>query len=130
MRIRSPHKPWTHMARIIEIDEQANSMLVRLVDEAGAEGEGKVMGYTPLTSISEIKGQTVPVAIEENDWISQLHPGYTSIDSVSLSLMRMLGNPISSLYQFWMPTRTTRPMHPRTTLRCVQMSAAYLFLFI
>ena len=109
MRIRSPHKPWTHMAHIVEIDEQANRMSVRLVDEAGTEGEDKVMGYPPLTIISELKGQTVPMAIEENDWISQLHPGYTSIDSVSLSLMRMLGSPISSLYQFWMTTDCISP---------------------
>lgn len=119
MRIRSPHKPWTHMARIIDIDEFANNMLISLVDEDGSQGPEKVVGYPRLTIITEIKGQTVPVALEEEDWISQLHPGYTSIDSVSLSLMRMLSHPLEALYRFWM---TTDCISPKQIFTCEDSS--------
>lgn len=109
MKFRSPHKPWTHMVHIVDIDEWANRMLVRTVGEGDWEGPEKVMGYPRMTIITELKGQTVPVAIEEDDWISQIHPGYTSIDSVSLSLMRMLGVPMPALYRFWMTTDCISP---------------------
>ena len=109
MKFRSPQKPWTCMARIVDIDEWAHNMLIRVIGEDGDEQTERVIGYPRMTIVSEIKGQTVPIAIEEEDWISQIHPGYTSVDRVSLSMMRMLGHPMSSLYRFWMITDCISP---------------------
>jgi len=109
MKLRSPHKPWTHMARIIDVDEKAGTILIRVIDGNGIEGPEKAMSYPRLTITTELKGQTVPVATNDDDWIGQIHPGQTSVDSVSLSLMRMLGHPIESLYRFWMTTDTLAP---------------------
>lgn len=106
IKLISPQKPWTHMAHIVDVDEFANKMLVSLIDEEGKFGSQKVMGYQRLTIITELKGQTVPVEITEEGRISQIHPGYTSIDSVSLSIMKMLGHPIQALYNFWLQTES------------------------
>lgn len=106
--MKSPPKPWTHMARIVDIDEWANNMRIRPVKEDGSEDEDRIVGYPRMTIISELKGQIVPLE-EQDKWVSQIHPGYTSIDSVSLALMRMLCHPIKSLYHFWMITDSISP---------------------
>jgi hypothetical protein len=96
------------MARLDVIDGQAFSMRIAILDGEDSPREAEVR-FPGLTMISDLEGQTVPVSMEEEDWVAQIHPGPTSVDSVSLSLMRMLGHPIESLYRFWMTTDTISP---------------------
>ena len=100
---------WTHLIKIASIDTLSNKMHFEIL-RGKEQGRSVVAAYPMLSIIEGLEGKTVLVDMDfKEKWINRIHPGRTAVDAVSLSIMRMLGDPFQRLKNAWLETTTQAP---------------------
>lgn len=94
---------WHALARIISHDPTTGKLTAEI------DGERRDYAYPRLAVLTGLNDAEVAIVLEDDEHIQQIHPGQTSIDAVSLSIMRMLKEPMAALDKAWRETTTMAP---------------------
>ena len=98
---------WTDYARVIDVQTHPKRLIAATSLEGTHKGKTFVFGHSALNITDGILKKKLLMEIdEEAEWINAIHPGKTTIDAVSLSMIKMLGyERIEALKRTWLNTK-------------------------
>jgi len=111
-----PITDWTHFITVNSItpardNDNGIGTAHFTIEEGPGVGEKHSLPYPKLCIVEGLEGKHVLASIDfKESWIRRLHPGHTSIDAVSLSMMKMLKLPFEDLKKAWVDTDVISPI--------------------
>lgn len=109
-----PITDWTHFIKaekVIKSASESTGSLCFTIEAGDLIGEQHELPFPRLCITEALEGKHILASIDfKEQWIRRMHPGHTSIDAVSLAMIKMLKKPYKNLKKAWLDTDLISPV--------------------